>query len=114
MYRVCIFCNIARDSYEDLVDFISTVSGVSNPLTSENTTSHQQVFHFIIHARKCWTCGVNTKENRRIPPLHYDWVFLLLDDFPEIDFTLNGGLKSFTEIKELLNRESYLLFICDH
>lgn len=31
----------------------------------------------------------------------------LLDDFPSIDFTLNGGIKSFAEANELLNRESY-------
>ena len=98
--------NIARDSYEELVDFISIVSGVSNPLTLGTTASNQNVNHFIIHARKCWTCGVNTRENRRIPPLQYDWIFRLLDDFPSIDFTLNGGIKSFAEANELLNRHS--------
>ncbi len=107
MYYPCCVDNIARDSYEELVDFISIVSGVSNPLTLGTTASNQNVNHFIIHARKCWTCGVNTRENRRIPPLQYDWIFRLLDDFPSIDFTLNGGIKSFAEANELLNRESY-------
>ena len=105
-----------RDSYEELVDFISTVARVPNPLHEHSTTlpsssahsSDQQVFHFIIHARKCWTNGVNTRENRRIPPLQYDWVFRLLDDFPMIDFTLNGGVKSFSELQELLDRKSYV------
>lgn len=103
-----------RDSYEELVDFISTVARVPNPLQTSSTkpplsSTHfpeQQVFHFIIHARKCWTNGVNTRENRRIPPLQYDWVFRLLDDFPTIDFTLNGGVKSFSELQELLDRKS--------
>ena len=107
LYYPCCVDNIARDSYEELVDFISIVSGVSNPLTLGTTASNQNVNHFIIHARKCWTCGVNTRENRRIPPLQYDWIFRLLDDFPSIDFTLNGGIKSFAEANELLNRESY-------
>ena len=103
-----------RDSYEELVDFISTVARVPNLLQtkaselppSSTPFPDQQVFHFIIHARKCWTNGVNTRENRRIPPLQYDWVFRLLDDFPTIDFTLNGGVKSFCELQELLDRKS--------
>ena len=49
---------------------------------------------------------MNTRENRRIPPLQYDWVFRLLDDFPTIEFTLNGGVKSFSELQELLDRKS--------
>lgn len=101
-----------------MVDFISTVAEVPNPLTltsekneenainSNSTTSNQQVFHFVIHARKCWTNGVNTRENRRIPPLQYDWVFRLLDDFPSIEFTLNGGVKDFKELQDLLERKS--------
>lgn len=30
----------------------------------------------------------------------------LLDDFPSIDFTINGGISSYAEMKTLLDRES--------
>lgn len=46
------------------------------------------------------------KENRSIPPLHYDWVFRLLDDFPSLDFTLNGGIVNLGVAQELLDRRS--------
>lgn len=62
--------------------------------------------HFIIHARKCYLHGLSTKENRSVPPLQYDWVFRLLDDFPELDFSLNGGIVNLGVAKDLLDRKS--------
>ena len=114
MYPSFFVFIVAQDSYEDLVNFISTVGGAPNPLVADSTVSNPIVKHFVVHARKCWTCGVNTRENRRVPPLQYDWLFRLLDDFPTLDFTLNGGIKSFAEANELLNRESYSLWFVYH
>lgn len=101
-------CDVDKDSYDDLLHFITTVSGI-NPATDSDSPcdSSPCISHFIIHARKCWTKGVNTRENRRIPPLRYEWVFQLLDDYPTIDFTINGGISSFTEMRDLLRRVSY-------
>lgn len=62
--------------------------------------------HFIIHARKCLLEGLSVKENRSIPPLRYDWVFRLLDDFPALDFSLNGGVVNLGVAQELLDRRS--------
>lgn len=109
----CLDC----DSYESLVHFISVVSGASPSSDSSAEESTEcpasptpsdipLVSHFIIHARKCWLKGVNTRENRRIPELRPDWVFRLLDDFPTLDFTLNGGIKSFAEAQSYLDRTS--------
>ena len=98
---------VDMDSYHDLLNFITVVSGTHPSADSKLVAdSSPSVSHFIVHARKCWTKGVNTRENRRIPPLRYEWVFQLLDDFPSIDFTLNGGVNSFTDMRELLQRES--------
>ncbi|MEM6913594.1 MAG: tRNA dihydrouridine(20/20a) synthase DusA [Pseudomonadota bacterium] len=47
-----------------------------------------------IHARKAWLQGLSPKENRTIPPLHYDLVFRMKDAFPGLLITLNGGLPS--------------------
>ena len=62
--------------------------------------------HFIIHARKCLLKGLTTKQNRSIPPLQYDWVYRLLDDFPHLDFSINGGVLSLKLVQELLDRRS--------
>ena len=57
---------------------------------------------FIIHARKAWLSGLSPKDNREIPPLDYQRVYKLKDSFPNINFVINGGIKSINEsIKHL-------------
>ena len=46
------------------------------------TVAKSGVQHFIIHARKAWLNGLSPKENRTIPPLDYDRVIRLKQDFP--------------------------------
>lgn len=74
------------------------------PIQPKNTSFGAT--HFIIHARKCLLNGLTTKQNRSIPPLHYEWVFQLLDDFPNLDFSVNGGVLSLKQANELLQRTS--------
>ena len=70
---------------------------------------------FIIHARKAWLSGLSPKDNREIPPLDYHRVYKLKDSFPNINFVINGGIKSINEsIKHLqyvdgvmIGREAY-------
>lgn len=90
---VTIKCRLGvdhNDSYEALVNFIGL-----NQEAGCNT--------FIVHARKAWLSGLSPKENREIPPLHYDRVFKLKKDFPELTIVLNGGLKSLSECKKMFN-----------
>jgi tRNA-dihydrouridine synthase A len=68
-----------KDSYAELAQFIGTVAGAGCST-------------FIIHARKAWLQGLSPKENREIPPLRYDVVRRLRDDFPGLEFILNGGI----------------------
>ncbi len=79
-----------HDSYEELTKFIQT-------------TSTGGIKKYIIHARKCLLKGLSCKQNREIPPLHYDWVHRLQQDFPDLRFVLNGGIKSFDTVKEHMN-----------
>nr|WP_255695509.1 tRNA dihydrouridine(20/20a) synthase DusA [Thiomicrorhabdus immobilis] len=51
----------------------------------------------IVHARKAWLQGLSPKENREIPPLKYDWVHRLKQEFPELDIAINGGLKTHSD-----------------
>ncbi len=48
----------------------------------------------LVHARNAWLAGLSPKQNRDIPPLHYDWVYRLKVDFPDVCIVLNGGIQS--------------------
>uniref|UniRef100_A0A7S4L9G9 tRNA-dihydrouridine synthase n=2 Tax=Guillardia theta TaxID=55529 RepID=A0A7S4L9G9_GUITH len=71
-----------RNGYKLLSDFISIVS------------SGAGVRHFIIHSRECVLGGFTPKQNRTIPPLRPRWTHQLKQDFPDLHFTYNGGIKS--------------------
>jgi len=90
------------DNYEYLTGFIDTVHRAGCET-------------FIIHARKAWLQGLSPKENRDIPPLRYDWVYQLKQDFPGLEIILNGGVKDLDTVAQalecvdgvMLGREAY-------
>ncbi len=90
------------DSYEFLRDFVAAIAN------SGCTT-------FIVHARIAILEGLSPKENREIPPLKYDYVYRLKQDFPDLEIILNGGIKSVAECKAhlkhvdgvMVGREAY-------
>ena len=49
---------------------------------------------FIVHARNAILKGLSPKENREIPPLKYQYVYRLKEDFPDLEIVLNGGITS--------------------
>lgn len=77
------------DSYEFLYGFIKV-------------TSKAGCDTFIIHARKAILSGLSPKENRDIPPLNYERVHKIKQDFPELNITINGGFTELDEIKSQL------------
>ncbi|WP_298847462.1 tRNA dihydrouridine(20/20a) synthase DusA [uncultured Ruegeria sp.] len=50
-----------------------------------------------IHARKAWLQGLSPKENRDIPPLDYDLVHRMKDEFSDLHISINGGINSLDE-----------------
>ena len=78
------------DKYEDMVNFI-------------NTTKEIGVNKYIIHARIAILAGLDPKQNRSIPPLRYDEVYRVKDEYPDLHIEINGGIKSVKEIDEHLN-----------
>lgn len=78
-----------QDSYPELVNFVQTVAA-----TGCKT--------FIVHARKAILKGLSPKENREIPPLKYDWVYQLKQDFPDLEIIINGGLNNHEQIQQQL------------
>jgi tRNA-dihydrouridine synthase A len=59
--------------------------------------------HFIVHSRKCLLNGLNPHENRTVPPLKYEVVKQLKQDFPALQFTINGGIKTYEQIESFLD-----------
>lgn len=54
--------------------------------------------HFIIHSRFA-ILNKDPKKNRIIPPLMYEWVYKIKQEFPNLTIELNGGIQNIKEIK---------------
>lgn len=52
----------------------------------------------IVHARKAWLKGLSPKQNRSVPPLHYDYAYRLKQELPDIPVVINGNINSCSEI----------------
>lgn len=78
------------DEYEDLTRFIKTVAEAGC-----NT--------FIVHARKAWLQGLSPKQNREVPPLMYDRVYQLKQQFPHLHISINGGIKTIEDARQHLS-----------
>ncbi len=78
------------DDYATLVKFIESLIKVGCD-------------HVTVHARKGWLEGLNPHQNRTIPPLKYDIVYKLKEDFPDFSIGINGGVKTLDEINNHLN-----------
>jgi tRNA-dihydrouridine synthase A len=79
------------EDYENLYRFISILK-----LTGIKT--------FIIHARKAMLGKFTPKQNLNIPPLKYDYVYKLKEDFPDEEIIINGGITSIEEINNHLKK----------
>ncbi|GAB2920494.1 tRNA dihydrouridine(20/20a) synthase DusA [Rheinheimera gaetbuli] len=77
------------DEYQFLQDFVAAVADAGC----------QQL---IVHARKAWLKGLSPKENRDIPPLNYQRVYQLKQDFPQLDISINGGIKTLQQARDQL------------
>jgi tRNA-dihydrouridine synthase A len=55
-----------------------------------------------VHARKAWLEGLSPKENRDIPPLDYDRVYRLKQEYPNFFIGINGGIEDLIQAVEHL------------
>ena len=78
-----------HDSYQFVADFVGRIAGAGTGV-------------FIMHARKALLSGLSPKQNRDVPPLHYDWVYRLKREFPGLAIVINGGIESTGAIREHL------------
>lgn len=90
------------ESYQKFADFVGKIADVGCKV-------------FIVHARNAILKGLSPKENREIPPLKYEFVYRLKEDFPELEIILNGGVKTLADIDAhlqhvdgvMIGREAY-------
>lgn len=85
-------CRTGIDKIEDYDFLQSFVEGIAN----------QNISTIIIHARNAILKGLSPRQNRTIPPLKYDYVYRIKEDFPELEIIINGGIYSLTEAKDHL------------
>jgi tRNA-dihydrouridine synthase A len=78
-----------KDSYDFLRTFVETVAAAG-------------CRKFVVHARIAILEGLSPKDNRTIPPLNYERVYQLKQDYPEFDIVLNGGVTDLQTIDEVL------------
>lgn len=91
-----------HDDYAFLVNFVQHLDAVGCQC-------------LIVHARKAWLSGLSPKQNREIPPLHYERVHQLKNDFPHLQILTNGGIKTYEDIDRelpfidgvMIGREAY-------
>ncbi len=90
------------ESYEFVRDFVGVVSEAG-------------CRSFIVHARNAWLEGLSPKQNREVPPLRYALVHRLKHDFPQLRFSINGGITASAQVHEhlrlldgvMIGREAY-------
>ena len=58
---------------------------------------------FVIHARKALLKKLTPKENLNIPPLKYDFVYKLKEQFKKDEIIINGGIKNTEDVKKHLS-----------
>ncbi|WP_431095853.1 tRNA dihydrouridine(20/20a) synthase DusA [Polaromonas aquatica] len=90
------------ESYGFVRDFVGTVSEAGCKV-------------FIVHARNAWLKGLSPKENREVPPLRYELVHRLKQEFPQLVICINGGLNTPGQVSQqlavldgvMIGREAY-------
>mmetsp|Transcript_6907 Transcript_6907/g.13997 ORF Transcript_6907/g.13997 Transcript_6907/m.13997 type:complete len:565 (-) Transcript_6907:1848-3542(-) len=81
-----------EEEYSRLCRFIETVA------------SNSPVTDFSVHARiAVLRKSFSPADNRKIPPLKYEYVRRLAQEYPEFTFSLNGGIDTLAQAQDQLN-----------
>tara|TARA_Y100000590_G_scaffold116863_1_gene133408 strand:+ start:1118 stop:2110 length:993 start_codon:yes stop_codon:yes gene_type:complete len=86
-----------RIGYDDVEDYESLFNFI-------NILKSTGVKTFIIHSRKAMLGKFTPKQNLNIPPLKYEMVYKLKEDFKDLEIIINGGITSTDQIKNHLKK----------
>ena len=79
-----------QTEYQPLADFVGTLSRKTVCKT------------YVVHARNAWLKGLSPNENRDVPPLKYEYVYQLKQEFPDLEIIINGGITTNEQVAEHL------------
>ncbi len=80
-----------QDSYESLSHYVALLLDAG-------------LDRLLVHARKAWLKGLSPKQNREVPPLRYDRVYRIKQEFPSLEVHINGAVKTLDEVEGHLSR----------
>ena len=86
-----------RIGYDDVEDYESLYNFI-------NLLKSTGVKTFIIHARKAMLGKFTPKQILNIPPLKYEMVYRLKEDFKDLEIIINGGISTSDQIKKHLKK----------
>lgn len=89
---VTVKCRIGVDGQDDDADLFAFAARMADA----------GVRVLIVHARKAWLQGLSPKQNREVPPLNYQRVYRLKQEFPELVVVINGGIDGLPAVEEHL------------
>lgn len=118
---------LVADCVKAMVDVVGVPVTVKHRIGIDKTESYGFVRDFVgavseagckvfsVHARNAWLKGLSPKENREVPPLRYEMVHQLKNEFPHLTITINGGIANAgqvaTQLQHLdgvmIGREAY-------
>ena len=106
--------DLVRDCMSAMIDAVDIPVTIKTRLGVDDHYSYQYMSDFvgrvaesgctvfIMHARKALLAGLSPKQNRDVPPLHYDWVYRLKQASPDLQIVINGGIDSVDAVKNHL------------
>jgi tRNA-dihydrouridine synthase A len=101
---------LVADCVKAMVDVVSVPVTVKHRIGIDKTESYGFVRDFvgavseagcktfIVHARNAWLKGLSPKENREVPPLRYELVHKLKQEFSHLTISVNGGITTNEQI----------------
>ena len=114
LYKIC-----ERNDWTVVEEYKETISGTKgvnerddvdflNNFVSKIIKSKLKTI--IVHARVAILKGLTPRQNRQIPPLKYENVYQLKNEFPELEIVINGGIKDIDDsIKHLEQVDGVML-----
>ncbi|MEY4653275.1 MAG: hypothetical protein RI884_1856 [Pseudomonadota bacterium] len=105
---------LVADGVKAMVDAVSVPVTVKHRIGIDRTESYAFVRDFVgtvaeagcrvfvVHARNAWLQGLSPKENREVPPLRYEIVHRLKQDFPQLVIGINGGITQEAQVQSQL------------
>ena len=105
---------LVADCVKAMVDVVNVPVTVKHRIGIDKTESYAFVRDFVgavseagcstflVHARNAWLKGLSPKENREVPPLRYETVHRLKQEFPRLTFATNGGITTSGQVVQEL------------